>query len=75
MRELLAGKAPAHRDLIKACGGIGGHRLAAYVYRLRKKEWPIYSKPIAGGCSANPPVEYSIPPGWRPHSPQLGLPL
>ncbi len=75
--RLLSGRPLSHRDLIRVCRGRGGHRLAAYIYKLRRQEgWPIRSESISGGCPANPPVRYSVPPGWRPGDPaQLRLPL
>lgn len=74
--RLLAGAALAHPDLIDACGGHGGWRLAAIVHQLKGDGWPIRATPAGGGCEANPAVRYSVPPGWRPNGPaQLGLPL
>jgi len=78
-RQLLSGVELAHPDLIKACGGRGGWRLGAVVYRLRREGWPIQSHPMSNPGPAtelNPPVCYSIPVGWRPGGPvQQELPL
>ena len=78
-RQLLAGRSLAHPDLVKACGGCAGWRLAAHVRSLRKKGWLIESLPMPNpgpDTGLNPPVVYRLPPGWRPgDSPQLRLPL
>lgn len=78
-RQLLAGVALSHYDLVKVCGGRGGWRLAAIVYRLRREDWPIESQPMPNpgpDTDLNPPVVYRLPPGWHPNGPaQLGLPL
>jgi len=78
-RELLAGRSLAHPDLVKACGGCAGWRLAAVVHKLRGDGWPIESRPMPNpgpDTGLNPPVVYRLAPGWRPgDSPQLRLPL
>lgn len=78
-RQLLAGKALAHPDLVKACGGRGGWRLGAHIHRLRRDGWPIESRPMANpgpDTGLNPPVSYQLLAGWKPCDPiQLGLPL
>lgn len=72
--ELLSGAKLMHTDLIRVCAGRGGWRLGAIVHKLRGEGWPIHSRAIAGGCHANPPVQYSIPAGWKPGGPaQLAL--
>ena len=79
-RRLLAGKTLAHLDLVEACGGRGGWRLAAYVCQLRRDGWPIESRPMPApgpNTDLNPPVAYRLPPGWRPGGAvqQLGFPF
>ncbi|MDS4019563.1 MAG: hypothetical protein RKR03_03495 [Candidatus Competibacter sp.] len=77
--RLLSGAALAHPDLVSACGGRGGWRLAALVHRLRGDGWPIESRlmPNPGPDTAlNPPVVYQLQAGWRPGAPiQRALPL
>lgn len=76
-RQLLSGAALAHPDLVKACGGRGGWRLAAIVHLLRGDGWPIESRPMANpgpDTDLNPPVVYRLPVGWKPGGPvQLSL--
>ncbi|MBL8252216.1 MAG: hypothetical protein JNJ76_01260 [Candidatus Competibacter sp.] len=79
-RQLLAGKALAHPDLMKACGGRGGWRLGAIVHTLRVKHgWPIESRPMPNpgpDTDLNPPVVYQLQTGWKPGSPvQQELPI
>lgn len=78
-RQLLDGRRLAHPDLVQACGGRGGWRLAALVHKLRGDGWPIESRPMPNpgpDTDLNPPVTYQLPPGWKPGGPaQLGLPL
>ena len=76
-RQLLAGKTIAHQDLITACGGCGGHRLAAHIWNLRHQDdWPVASTALPGADGPNPLVSYAVPPGWRPGGPvQQALPL
>ena len=79
-RQLLAGVVLSHPDLIKACGGRGGWRLGAVIHKLRKEHgWPVESRPMPNpgpDTELNPPVAYSLPPGWRPGGPvQLSLPV
>ncbi|MDS4040826.1 MAG: hypothetical protein RKP20_06580 [Candidatus Competibacter sp.] len=78
-RQLLAGKAIAHPDLVKVCGGRGGWRLGAHIHRLRRDGWPIESRlmPNPGpDTDLNPPVVYRLQAGWRPGGPvQQALPL
>lgn len=77
--RLLSGVALAHPDLMKACGGRGGWRLAAIIHQLRGDGWPIESRPMPNPgpeTHLNPPVAYRLPPGWRPGDPvQQALPL
>lgn len=74
-RRLLDGRTLVHGDLIRACGGFRGHRLAAYIHKLRRQQgWPVDSTALSGATGPNPPVRYSIPLGWKPGDPvQLGL--
>lgn len=77
-RQLLDGRHLAHPDLVQACGGRGGWRLAAVIRALRKKGWPIESLPMPNpgpDTGLNPPVVYRLPPGWKPGGPaQQALP-
>ena len=78
-RQLLDGRRLAHQDLMKACGGRGGWRLAAVIHKLRGEGWPVESRPMPNpgpDTDLNPPVVYRLPPGWKPGgAAQLGLPL
>ena len=76
-RQLLDGRRLAHRDLIRICGGRGGHRLAAHIWNLRHREgWEVNSTVLPGAAGPNHMVNYSVPPGWHPNGPsQLALPL
>ena len=76
-QQLLDSRRLAHRDLIRICGGQGGHRLAAHIWNLRHREgWQVDSTVLPGAAGPNPMVRYSVPPGWRPNgAAQLGLPL
>lgn len=78
-RQLLDGRTLAHPDLMKACGGRGGWRLAAIIHQLRGEGWPVESRPMPNpgpDTDLNPPVAYRLPPGWRPGGPaQQALPL
>ncbi len=77
-RQLLDGRPLTHPDLVTACGGRGGWRLAALVHKLRGDGWPIESRPMPNpgpDTDLNPPVVYRLPAGWRPGGPvQQALP-